>query len=224
MKKPKLGIVEPTPTTADNPASAEATSIPKPGAFDLNQFKSKRQPTIAGVATLLTALPHHNIAQANDWTRLHPDEANYWSAELCFVNVPIKGQKKDLVHLIVQDIAVQYLPSNRIKQFRLALASKPNDVFFLCHVPTQNLDNSFNETALQACELAKTQWVQATSRKGEGVDSYKIDFARDRDAFAEPSWPKQSLDELIGVTFAGRTIASENDPGLLRLIGAKQVI
>ena len=182
MEKPKLELVEPEPAIAGAPA--EAVSIAKPGTFNLDQFKSKSPPTIAGVATLPTALPHHNIAQANDWTRLHPDEVNYWSAELCFVNVPIKGQKKDLVHLIVQELAVQYLPSNRIKQFRLALASKPNDVFFLCHVPTQNLDNSFNETAIQACELAKMQWVQATSRKGEGVDSYKIDFTRDRDAFA----------------------------------------
>ena len=56
------------------------------------------------MSTLLTALPHHNIAQANDWVRLHPDEENYWSAELCFVNVPIKGQKKDLVHLIDEEL------------------------------------------------------------------------------------------------------------------------
>ena len=80
-----------------------------------------------------------------------------------------------------------YLPSNRIKKYRLALATKPHDVFFLCHVPTQNLDNAFNETALQACELAKTQWVQATSRKGEGVDGYQISFSRDPDAFPEPN-------------------------------------
>jgi hypothetical protein len=28
------------------------------------------------------------------------------------------------------------LPSARILRFRLALAAKPGDVFFLCHVPT----------------------------------------------------------------------------------------
>jgi hypothetical protein len=215
LKKPEMELVEkvePAPTIA------------KPGAFDLNLFKTKSSPTIAGVTTLLTALPHHNIAQANDWTRLHSDVDNYWSAELCFVNVPIKGQKKDLVHLIVEDLAVMYLPSNRIKKYRLALASKPNDVFFLCHVPTQNLDNSFNNTALEACEEAKTKWVQATSRKGEGVDAYQISYTRDHDAFAEPQWPKQSLDELIAVTFTGRTIISGDDPALKRLIGAKQVV
>jgi hypothetical protein len=216
-KKPKIQLVPPV----NEPA--EPLAIAQPGAFNLDQFKSKRPPSIAGVATLLTALVHHKISEANDFVRLHPDEANYWSAELCFVNVPIKGQKKDLAHLIVEELAIQYLPSNRIKRHRLALASKPDDVFFLCHVPTQNLDNSFNKTALNACEEAKTLWVIATSRKGEGIDEYKTDFARDPDAFPEPQWPKQPLDELIGVTFTGRTITSEDDPGLLRLIGAKQI-
>ena len=219
---PKL--VKQVETSGAEPEPAKQVSIAKPGAFNLDLFKTKTQPNIAGVATLLTALPHHNIAQANDFARLHQDVDNYWSAELCFVSVPIKGQKKDLVHLIIEELATLYLPSNRIKRYRLALGTKPNDVFFLCQVPTQNLDNSFNNTALDACEQAKTLWVQATSRKGEGVDAYQITFSRDPDAFSEPNWPKQSLDELISVTFTGRMITSDTHPALLRLIGAKQVI
>jgi hypothetical protein len=105
---------------------------------------------------------------------------------------------------------------------RLALGAKPNDVFFLCEVPTQNLDNTWNETNLQACEQAKTYWTQATSRREEGVDGYKISFAKDQDAFPEPNWPKQSLSDLIEKTFAGRMIDAPDHPALLRLIGAKQ--
>ena len=55
-----------------------------------------------------------SIAQAKDFVRLHPDEENYWSSELCFVNVPIKGQKRDTLHLIDEDLAMQYLPSGKI--------------------------------------------------------------------------------------------------------------
>jgi hypothetical protein len=65
-------------------------------------------------------------------------------------------------------------------------------------------------------------WVMLTSRKDEGVESYKITVARDQDAFAAPKWPAQSLVELIGVTFAVRMIQREDHPGLLRLIGARQ--
>ena len=101
--------------------------IAKPSAFSLDKFKSKRAAAIANVETLQTALPHHNISAAKDFVRLHPDEEKYWTPELCFVNVPIKGQKRDT-----------------------SLASKPFDIFFLCHVPTQNTDNSWNITILPA--------------------------------------------------------------------------
>jgi hypothetical protein len=123
----------------------DVAPIAKPGKFSLDKFKTKLASTIANVESLLTALPHHNIAQAKDFVRLHPDEAEYWSDELCFVNVPIKGQKRDTLHLITEELAVQFLPAGRILRFRLALAAKPFEVFFLCHIPTRNPDNSFNE-------------------------------------------------------------------------------
>jgi hypothetical protein len=71
----------------------ETVPITKPSAFDLEKFKSKRAAAVANVETLQTGLPHHSISQAKDFVRLHPDDENYWSAELCFVSVPIKGQK-----------------------------------------------------------------------------------------------------------------------------------
>ena len=200
----------------------ETVPIAKPSAFDLEKFKSKRAAAIANVETLQTGLPHHSISQAKDFVRLHPDEERYWSPELCFVSVPIKGQKKDTLHLIEEDLAMQYLSSGRIQRFRLALASKPFDVFFLCHVPTQNTDNEWNMSNVAACEVAKTLWVQATSRRDENVDGYKVDYAREQDAFPDPKWPTQSLGELIGLTFTCRMIDNADHPALLRLIGAKQ--
>ena len=79
----------------------------------------------------------------------------YWSPELCFVNVPIKGEKRDFSHVIDEDIAMQYLSSKRIKRQRLALATRPHDNFFLCIIPSQNIDNTWNETNLTACRRAQ---------------------------------------------------------------------
>jgi hypothetical protein len=197
-------------------------SIAKPGEFNLDKFKAKRTATVANVETLQSPLPVHNMAAAKDLVRLHPDEENYWSAELCFIDVPIKGQKHNTLHLIDEDLALRFLEAGEIKRFRLALASKPYDVFFLCVIPTQNLDNSWNDTNLEACEKAKTLWAKAVSRKGEGAENYKITFAKDLDAFSDPAWPKQSLGELITRAFAGRMIETEDHPALLRKIGAKQ--
>src|SRR5262249_21347948 len=73
----------------DDPAGPVA--IAKPGAFDLNKFKSKRADAIANVDTLQTGLPISSMSQAKDFVRLHPKEDLYWSPELCFVMVPIKG-------------------------------------------------------------------------------------------------------------------------------------
>jgi hypothetical protein len=84
--------------------------------------------------------------------------------------------------------------------------------------------NTWNETNLLACEQAKSLWTQATSRREENVDAYKIDASRDADAFPSPKWPTQTLDELIGATFANRMIETPDHAAFKRLIGAKQDI
>jgi hypothetical protein len=188
------------------------------------RFKSKNAPIISGVQTLQTALPIIKIGDVDDFTRLHPSEDDYWTCEMCFVEVPVKGAKRNLLHTIDDDLAIKYLPSKKIKRFRLALASKPNDVFFWCKVPSQNLDNAYNADAVKACYLAQTQWVQATSRQSEGKEGYEIKFAQDQDAFVAPNWPKAEKDDLLEVTFKENNIDHDRHPSLLRLIGVKQVL
>jgi hypothetical protein len=197
-----------------------ALKIVKPAFLD--KFRSKRPPAIAGVDTLLSPLKVLRVGGVDDFGRLHPSEEDYWTPELCFVSVPVHGEKNDMLHMIDEDIAVKYLPAKRIKRYRLALASKPNDVFFFCIVPSQNLDNPYNKTALAGCAQAMTSWVRVDSRKAEGYDEYQINFAQDQDAFPEPKWPARTLNELLEVTFRGACIETENHPALLRMIGAKQ--
>jgi hypothetical protein len=197
-------------------------AIPKPDPFArLEKFRVTRDPSIGTVETLLTALPHHPIAQAKDFVRLHSNQDTHWTPEYCFVAVPVKGMKRDTLHIISEEIGLAKVPG-ALSRFKLALASKPHDVFFLCHVPTRNLDNPWNFTNLTACETAMQSWVKATSRRAENVDGYLINHALSPKAFPEPKWPKQSLAELIEVTFAGRMIEREDHPGLLRLLGAEQ--
>jgi hypothetical protein len=218
-KQAKLHVAPDTNPENTNP---EMVSIPKPEAtFNLNKFKSKRVST-AGVETMLPPLPHHGAAAAKDFMRLC-DNDDYWSDELCFVNIPIKGMKDGTMHLITEDLANEYLPNDaRILRFRLALATKPNDRFFLCHIPSQNPENIWNETNIRGCEVMRKKWAILTSMKNEGLEGYKTTIAKDQDAFPEPRWPTQSLEELIEKAFVGRMITSKDDPALLRLIGARQ--
>jgi hypothetical protein len=227
-KKPTVNAPETEPTTPKAPeteaGAMPATPIIKPSGFSLDKFKSKRADALASIVTDLGGLKVHKLAEAKDYARLHPDEENYWSYELCFASVPVKGDKKEgRVHLIDEDLAMLYLPSGKIMRYRLALATKPYDNYFLCIVPTRNLDNAYNEMALRACNDGKTLWTQLISRKSEGVESYKIEYATDPDAFPEPKWPTAPLMEIIFKAFAPNCIIEDDrHPGLLRLIGAKQ--
>ena len=135
--------------------SADAVAVSKPSGFDLNKFKSKRADAVAKVDTLQTGLPVSSMSQAKDFVRLHPDE-EYWSPELCFVMVPIKGAKRDSLHLIEEDLAMQFLPSGKIMRFRLALATKPLDVFFLCRIPTRNRTTRGTGTALRGANRQRS--------------------------------------------------------------------
>ncbi len=221
-----IKITRPVPRRQSKNAEEISTPIAKPaGGFKLDGFKSKRAATIANVGTDPGPLTISSISRIKDFVWLHPDEDNIWSPELCFVEVPIPGAKDAQLHLIYEDIAMRYLPSAKIKRFRLALASKPYDKFFLASVPTQNLENSWNGSNLQACERSKTQWVQVSSRRSEGADCYQIDYAKDADAFPPTKWPEDAtLDELIARAFGpDRMITHDGHPGLLRLLGAKQL-
>jgi hypothetical protein len=200
-----------------------AVAIPKPPTTNkLDRFRSKTPTISSGVETLLGALPHHNISQAKDFVRLH---RTAWSCEYALVDVPIKGVKKGTLHLIDEEVAERAnLAKGKILRLRFALASKPHDIFFLCHIASQNLDNGWNVSALEACEKAKDTWVQVISQKSEGFERYKIDAAKDPDAFPDPKWPSQSIEDLIDVTFAGCQIDHDEHPALLRLIGRKQSV
>src|ERR1700687_5823249 len=99
--KRKIEVVKKTEALAPEENSAP---IRKPEEFDLDKFKTKRAATVANVETLPSPLPVHNMAAAKDFVRLHPDQENYWSPELCFVDVPIKGQKHNTLHLIDEDL------------------------------------------------------------------------------------------------------------------------
>ena len=206
-------------TPPESPAPVD--SVPKPPAFSLDRFKSKRAASVAGVDNLVDVMAHCGVGQVKDFFRTHPDEENYWSCELFFVPVPIKGTKKDTLHLIDEDLALDFLPKGKAKRKRLALATKPFDVFFFIEVPCENMDNDWNLTALAACEQAKRLWTQVISRREDNQDGYLVDKARNQEAFPDPRWPRQSLEEMIGETFAGRIIDRADHPALLRLIGDK---
>jgi len=202
-----------------------STAIPKPEPFDLSQFTVTA--ATASVQRMPMALPVKKLSDVGDFVRLHadnrPQEAGgYWSGPLAFVDVPVKGQTKKVRHLIRPDLAAKHLPAKLVKYCRLALGCDPEGKPFLCEVPCENLDNTWNRSNLEACEIAKSQWIRADSQNKDGLEGYQHSYPHSTRRFKEPEWTTQSLTDTIGTAFKDRVIMREDHPALLRLIGAEQ--
>ena len=125
-------------------------------------------------------------------------------------------------HIIHPEIAAKYLPAKLVHYFRLALGCDPDGKPFLCEVPCENLDNVWNRSNLEACEIAKTQWIRADSQNSKGLEGYEHSYPQSLRRFKDPEWTTQPLEEIIGTAYKDRIIMTEDHPALLRLIGAEQ--
>src|SRR5271166_6666287 len=94
----------------------------------------------------------------------------------------------------------------------------PRPVFRLPQMPV-----AARASRLACGKPGKNGNIQASFRviRGIPVEGYKSTFAKSQDAFPEPTWLTQPLEELIGRSFDNRMITSADHPALLRLTGAK---
>ena len=114
-----------------------------------------------------------------------------------FATVPVQGMKDGVLHLITSELASE-LPPGRVERFRLVLATKPYNHFFLAHIPSTNLDNIWNETCVRACTEARAKWRMVVSRKIEGKEGYDSEPTRNEKQglpppFPEPAWLKEKF-------------------------------
>jgi hypothetical protein len=235
---PKNGITKSSdaePSQTDNtPTSppqidqgAQPTGIPKPEAFDLDEFKSTHSDGMPGVDIKPAALDILRVSDVGDYFRVSPDEDKHWSHPLCFVTVPVEGIHGGILHLVTQRLADQFLKLKQIKRMRLVLATKPETgSFFLVQCPCVNMDNQYNQTAADGLVECKTTWMMASTLRDNktGNGRYHFEPATEKDFVDEPVWLAQTVNELVLITFEGRIIRAADDPALLRLRGMRQRI
>jgi hypothetical protein len=203
----------------------KSTGIPKPEAFDLDEFKSTHSDGMPGVDVKPAALDIQRLGVVGDYFRVSPDEDKHWSQPLCFVLVPVEGVRHGgILHMITQRLAHQFLKPKQIKRMRLVLATKPETgSFFLVECPRINMDNQFNRTAADGLVKCKTQWMMPSTLRDKktGNGRYHFEPAGHQDFVDEPVWLAQTINELVLITFEGRIIRAADDPALFRLRGMR---
>jgi hypothetical protein len=217
MSKPKL-VASDTPPT--EPIAQPADD------FDISRFSAgdAYKPEISGVRTVLQKLDMLSLSDAKDWVLVYDNPA-YITPPLMFISVPVQGQRHNAVHPIDRDVALRNCSDREIDQFRLVLAARPHDRFFLAKVPCTNLENSWNESMLRAIEYAKARWCKVLSERAQGFDRYGIKDVRDKlspppGPYGVPNWPPQTMGQILKATFTD-PILDDNHPALLRLVGGK---
>ena len=105
----------------------------------VDKFKSKRAATSYGVDNLVDGCLIRRLENSQGLLPPPPGRGRVLVGRIVLRHGSGERLERNSLHLIAEDLAVEYLPSGKVLRFRLALGSKPYDVFFLAHVPSQNL-------------------------------------------------------------------------------------
>ena len=145
-----------------------------------------------------------------DFIRVHPD------SDYCLQTALLEFKDEGEVFLVDPALwsdlpgelvpKVLYLTINRQGVIRLWPIRLPDE--------ESKLDD-WNQSALEAAEIAKKVWVRVSSNRGAGM--YETFEATGN--LSEPEWPDLPFSEILEVAFRGKYIKDWEHPGLRRLRG-----
>jgi hypothetical protein len=215
--------------------SVVAAAAPEPEPFDLGALieakrassHSEEQPTYdpfdvqslrltqdfgsaVGVRKRLVFVPI--CKPSNEWfVRTHPDESYRLPTAL------LELKKERETYLVAQPLWPELTsePTFTPRLLVLAVSRQGNPFLWPARLPGPDgrLD-PWNQSALEACQMARTEWVRLKSNMQIGA--YDISVASFQ---AEPEWPDLPFQEILRIAFRDRVISDWNHPALRRLRG-----
>jgi len=146
------------------------------------------------------------------FVRTHPAE-NYR------INTAVieHGLNRDL-YLVARDLWAELASEVTFSPRALFTAMSRQGVPFIWPVRLPGGDGKLDEwsrTALEAAEMARTQWCRVTANMALGA--YEVFYATGK--LSEPSWPEMSLDDILRIAFKGRYIDHQQHEVLRSLRG-----
>ncbi|MBV9657271.1 MAG: hypothetical protein JO295_04085 [Verrucomicrobia bacterium] len=196
-------LPDPEPTPAKQPedvfASLDALRI-DPKMVD--------GPTVAKV---LVTIPVRKPSKEM-FVRTHPDSAAY-----SLDTFVLELKEENEIYLVAPNLRDQLLgePTVHVKRLHLAVTRQCDVFVWPVRLPGADgrLD-AWNESALEAQQLARHKWVRVSANRSLGAYDLAV-AAVDQ----EPAWPKQPYNELLRIAFKGKIIDSVDHPVLRRLRG-----
>lgn len=179
--------------------------------FDASQFRLDNlvDPNLL-TETLLTSVPVQKPSK-QQFIRVHPGPDYHLDAAVLEVE-----QDRELY--LVANSMLGHL-EGEFREVRLVAAMARHGVTpFLWPLKLPTADgrsNLWNDSALLAAEEAKNSWVRVVSDLSQGM--YRTVAAKGE--FEEPTWPEETMEELLKKAFRERTILNTDHPVVRKLRG-----
>src|SRR5690242_5298341 len=164
---------------------------------------------LLGVREVLSHVPVRKPTRT-EFVRVNPDPG------LTLATAVFADKEERETYLVPPAMQTELI--GELKPVLLSTAINRQGVTFLWPVPLPDESgrrSAWSETAREAAELAKTDWVRIAADMQLGA--YRLYKAEGE--LSDPVWPAKTLSELLEIAFTGRVIDSPNHPVLKRLRG-----
>ena len=162
-----------------------------------------------GVKRVLAAVPVGKPSKEK-FFRVHPD------ADMVYRGMVLELKDQSESYLVTPDVAA--VLGTLVRPVELFLAvDRMNNPFFI-PVPMPGPDgvrNRWHESLLLAIQHARVEWIRIAANKQIGA--YDIHVAQGD--LPEPTWPKESLEQLLDIAFRGKIISDLDHPVAQDILG-----
>jgi hypothetical protein len=162
-----------------------------------------------GAREVLTQVPVRK-PNRHEFIRTHPD------LEMSLVTTVYTDKENRETFLVAPNMREALLGEARVVLIVTGITRQHVTILWPLSLPDETgRSNPWWESAREACELAKTNWVRLVPDMQLGT--YRIYKAEGE--LSEPKWSDKTLNDLLGIGFRGRIIASEDHLVVKRLRG-----
>jgi hypothetical protein len=163
---------------------------------------------LSGAGELLSHVPVRK-PNRHEFFRVHPDP------EMSLVTTVFLDKEENETFFVAPEMRQVLVGETKPVLLITAITTQNVVMIIPVSLPVDGRTNPWQETAREAAERAKTDWVRMASDKQLGA--YRIYKAEGE--LSEPVWPAQSFNELLDIAFRDRIIKQTDHPVVRRLRG-----